>query len=230
MYFLPSYGRPHAIQELLNAPGKMPVNVTVIVNEDDPLLTAYRMVLAAIPYWTLELCPAGSRFVDAWSYVFKQHPNLPWYGMLGDDHIAQTEGWHETLVKEAGTEFLAYPNGAHTEFPLMRGVCVIGGDLVRAMGFICAPFLRHNYVDVVLDHIARDAGLLKPCGSERVDHQHWKFTPKPIDETYLRGSHDQGEDAQRYHTWLSSQDRAILYNNIAQWATRRGIGRYAYAG
>lgn len=218
MYFLPSYGRPQAMQILRDAPGGMPDNLIVVLNEDDPRRAEYEKTCP----WPIEFCPAGSRFADAWAYILRVHPDLPWYGMLGDDHIAQTPGWNVELVNAASTDYLAYPNGEHTEFPLMRGVCVIGGELVRQMGFIVFPALKHNYCDVILDLIARDIGHLRPLEHLRVDHCHWKFVNGVIrDETYVRGSVDQSEDAQRYHVWLGSLERNELHKKLVRWRDNR---------
>lgn len=190
--------------------------LVVLVNEDDPTIETYLKVSP----WRVEVVPAGSRFCDTWRHVMKEYPHLDWYGMLGDDHVAQTPGWYDRLVQEAGLRYLAYPNGEHTEFPLMRGVCVIGGDLVRAIGWIVHPELVHNYCDVILHDIAAHAGLLKPVAEHRVDHEHWKFRDTvKRDATYLRGSIDQQQDAERYHKWLHGAERQATNHRVATWLT-----------
>lgn len=215
MWFLPSYNRPHALKTLQEAPGGMPTkDLVVILNADDPQRVQYE----ALSPWPIEYCPAGSRLSDAWHYIEKQYSHLPWIGMLGDDHIAQTPGWHERLVEAAADRYLSYPNGEHTEFPLMRGVCVLGGELVRAIGWIYYPPLKHNYVDVVLDTIARDIGHLRPLEDVRVDHRHWKFCPDVVkDATYERGSTDQTQDMIKYHEWLGSYERAAMHQRLCAW-------------
>lgn len=222
MWFLPSYGRPAAIQKLWQT-GLMPESVIVVINEDDPCRSEYENMLGMrdrepTVMWELALCPAGSRFCDVWDWIYKTWPDLPWYGMLGDDHIPRTQGWHEEMVAAAADRYLAYPNGDHTEFPLMRGVCVIGGELVRQMGWIVLPGLRHNFCDCVLDLVARDNNLLRPLEHHRVDHLHWKFVAGVVrDHTYERGSADQNEDMWRWHNWLTSADRMKLNMKIGHW-------------
>lgn len=215
MWILPSYNRPWALRRLLEAPGGMP-EMLVIVNEDDPSRAEYE----ATSPWPIEFCPAGSRLGGAYRFAYERHCDEPWYGMFGDDHIAQTPGWSDVLVQKAGSRFLAYPNGEHTEFPLMRGTCVVGGELAKQLGWIFAPGLIHNYCDCFLDTICRDAGLLKACPEVFVNHLHWKFCVGVAqDATYVRGSSDQGQDAGRYHSWMGSQERVELRNKLLGWKT-----------
>lgn len=176
----------------------------MILNEDDPRRQDYN-----IP-WPVEIVPAGWRVADIWRMILPRWPDLPWYGLAADDCWPVTPGWEATLVEAAARRYVAYPNGTNTEFPLMRNVCVVGGDLARAMGgvFPCAEGYRHNYLDCVLDTMARDLGLLRPLAGVIVDHRHWKLMPGiEHDSTYQRGSADQGDDAARYARWLGSAER-----------------------
>ena len=178
--------------------------VSLILNEDDPRKQDYNSP------WPVVIVPAGWRVADIWRMILPRWPDLPWYGLMADDCWPITPGWSARLIEAAGMRFVAYPNGTNTEFPLMRNVSVTGGDLVRAMGgvFPCADGYKHNYLDCVLDTVARDLGLLRPLEDVIVDHLHWKLAPGiRHDATYARGSADQHEDAARYHQWLGSAAR-----------------------
>jgi hypothetical protein len=201
---------------LRDAPGGMPADTVLVLNADEPQISQYQRESP----WPIEYVPAGSRFCDVWRHIFAKHAGDSYYGMLGDDHVPQTPGWHEELVHQAGNLYLAYPNGDHTEFPLMRGVCVIGGGLARAIGWIVPPGFVHHYIDVVLDQIGRDTGTLRPVAHHRVDHLHWRFTNTPRDETYLRGGTDEHEDQIRYQQWMASEERTIIRNRIMMLLTQ----------
>lgn len=191
----------------------MPEAVTVLVNEDDPAVNDYW----ELSPWPIELLPAGSRCADAWRWMYDKHPDHSYYGMVCDDNTPQTDGWHQALVTAAENCYIAYPNGKNTEFPLMRGVCCIGGDFVRAIGGVVLPGYQHNYVDVVLNTIGDDSGLMRPLSHIHVDHNHWRFDPQVVrDETYLRGSADQAADGDRHDVFMRSAERRMIKVRIAK--------------
>lgn len=212
MYFMPSYGRPNCFERLINSPGGMP-DVVLIVNEDDPTRAQYEINSP----WPIEYIPAGSRCVDAWNYVYKNYHFLPWFGLLADDHVPQTRGWHDRLVEEAGTRYLAFPNG-QKEFPLMRNVSVLGGDFARAMNHLLPTKYLHNYADCEMCLIASDNGLSRPISDVFVTHEHWKFVPGlGQDATARRTMEYHDEDARRFYSWLGSQERQDMNARIRAW-------------
>ena len=136
MWFMPSYGRPERLRQLLDAPGGWPDKVIVLVNEDDPERQEYwhlfdRVLPRNVP-WKLCFVPAGSRCADAHRFITEKYPDEAFYGLICDDHWPVTPGWHKALVEAAGRQFISGPAG-EPSFPLLRNVVVLGGDLVRAM-------------------------------------------------------------------------------------------------
>ena len=159
-WFLPSYGRPEKLLALRDAPGGMPDDVIVLVNEDDPRRADYEAMSA----WMVHFIPAGSRVCDAWREVFRMFPHEPYYGVLSDDCIAVTPGWHEKMVEAAGSLRFANPRGGHSWPQKLRTAVCIGGDLVRAMGCLAPDGFRHNFVDDVWDLVGRTFRLVVPEG------------------------------------------------------------------
>ncbi len=196
----------------MNAPGGMP-DLTLLVNEDDPTRAEYEKNSP----WSIDFIPAGSRCVDAWKYAFNTYPDLYWYGLLADDHIPETPGWHNRLVEEAGTRYLAFPNGQQ-EFPLMRNVSVLGGDFARAMGHLLPTRYVHNYADCEMCLIASDNGLSRPISDVFVSHHHWKFVPGlGQDRTAVRTMEHHDHDASLFYSWLGSQERRDMNARIQAW-------------
>lgn len=204
MWYLPSYGRPEALKRFASAPGGMPPNIIVIVNEDDPKREEY----LRISPWPIEFIPAGSRFCDAWRWIEANQQDYAWYGMLADDMWPRTPYWYTLLPEAAEDRYIAYPNGNDVEFPLLRACCVLGGGIFRAIGQMAPPEFKHNYIDVMIDTLGRDAGILRALPDVWVDHHHWKFVSGVVrDATYIRGSADQDLDAHHYWQWMGGQDR-----------------------
>jgi hypothetical protein len=232
MWFMPSWGRPERLRELLEAPGGWPHEVVVLINEDDPqrdcylqvvggLLQQYRSELASgekptwhIP-WRLAGITPGSRCADAHRHITMAWPNEPFYGLLCDDHWPLTPGWHQALVEAAGDRCIATPAGEPL-FPKIRNAVVLGGELVRAMGSLVPAPVKHNYEDNLWDQVAEDFHCLRPLPDVLVEHKHWMRGEADKDATYVRGSGDIDQDRQIFEDWARSQDRAEMNARIAK--------------
>ena len=212
MWFLPSYGRPAALKKFASAPGGVPSDIVVICNEDDPTLPGYH----AWSPWPIELAPAGSRLGDIWRSLMVKYPDEAFYGFLGDDHEPITPGWHTDLIEAAGKTKIAYPNDQQA-FPVFRGICVVGGDLARAMGTLCPPGIRHNYHDNFLETIGRTFGLMVAMKDVIVLHRHPLFDVTiERDATYQRGSSDIDQDRLTFEAWLNSNDRLAMNERVGK--------------
>lgn len=219
MWFMPTYGRPERLKELLGAPGGWPPTVTLLINADDPKRAEYERVFAAelprIVPWKLHYVPEGSRCADVHRYITTVWPNEEFYGLLCDDQWPETSGWYERLVEAAGPLGFATPAG-EPSFPLMRTAVCLGGQIVRAMGSIVPIPVRHNFEDNVWDTIAQDFGLLKPCPDVIVRHRHHVHGTAPLDATYERGSADFADDERVFVEWHRERGKSELYARIAE--------------
>lgn len=221
MWFMPSYGRPERLRELLGAPGGWPASVVVLVNQDDPERVRYQQVLDQLkhegrdPPWKLRWVPPGSRCADAHREIMALQPNEPFYGLLCDDQWPITPGWHETLVTAAGSQGISTPAG-EPSFPLLRNALVIGGELARAMGSLVPAPVKHNFEDNIWDDIARQFNLLKTCPEVIVEHRHWIRGQAEKDATYQRGSADFKADRDIYQQWLKSPEKMAMNKRISE--------------
>lgn len=200
-WFLPSYGRPEALRALRDAPGGMPDDVIVLVNEDDPRRADY----AAMSRWPVRYIPAGSRVCDAWRYVWREYPDEAFYGVLSDDLIPQTPGWDDKMVAAAGSGSFANPRGGFGWPGKMRSAVCIGGDLVRAMGGIAPDGFNHNFVDDVWDLVGATFRLIVPVADVTIEHRHPIYGGVERDATYVRGSSDFEQDRVRFHEWRANE-------------------------
>ena len=218
-WFMPSYGRPERLRELLDAPGGWPATV-VLVNEDDPQLTRYKQVRDQLRFegknvpWTFHSIPAGSRCADAHRFITTQWPEEKFYGLVEDGHWPITPGWHDALAEAAGDRYISVANG-EPSFPKIRTAAAFGGELVRAMGSLVPLPVKHNYEDNCWDQIAEDFGLLRPLRDVIVEHQHWIRGSLEKDETFERGSADFHEDEKIFKEWLFSDERRAMAERIS---------------
>lgn len=223
MWLMPSFGRPEALERLLEAPGGWPDEVFVLVNKDDPKWWAYVQAAGDLDGpWRIRIVPQGSRFADAVRYAFTcVTGDASFYGILDDDYFPVTPGWHEKMVAAAGPNAIAIANNK-VSFPKPHCCRVMGGDLARAIGTIAPGAMRHNFSDDTWGRFAEDFGLLRPLEDVIVEHRHHGLTQGvPNDATYERGSHDFAEDQKRFQEWLDSDERK---EQCARVASLLGIG------
>lgn len=223
MWFMPSYGRPSILRDLLQAPGGWPAEVVVLINEDDPERERYFQVLdglkeredIAYPWRLCGIAP-GSRCADAYRVIAKRWPDEPFYGIVDDDIHPMTPGWHTALEQAAGDRFISLAGG-EPHFPLMRNARCMGGELARAMGGICpVEGLKHNYTDCIWDHVAQDFDVLRACPEVIAEHRHWIRKQVPKDITYERGSADIDRDKAVFEQWLHSTERMDMQRRVAK--------------
>lgn len=215
-WFMPSYGRPHRMKELLKAPGGWPQGIIVQVNEDDPMLPDYEAQIDPsdnLCPWRLEIVPAGSRCSDVHRLTYQRYPYEAQYGFLMDDLWPLTRNWSARLEMAAGSHCFAIPQGPG--YPKrIRTAFIMGGELVRAMGSVVPIPLRHWCEDCVWDDIATTLNLMRPVAKAIVDHRNFEFGLVEMDETYKRGREFIEHDKQLFAEWMVSAERVAMLNRI----------------
>lgn len=156
---VPSRGRPTAAAELQTAFAETCTADTFLlfaVNDDDPTLEG--AVVGEFGYWSLGGSTSGVSFVPAKTMVealnraagFVADLDEPPFaiGFMGDDHRPRTQGWDKEYLdalRELGTGIVYGDDklqGAN-----LPTQCAMTADIVRALGFMAPPVLRHMYVD-----------------------------------------------------------------------------------
>jgi hypothetical protein len=133
---------------------------------------------------------------------FERFPDEPWYGVISDDSIVRTEGWSERLVAAAGSAGFANSADGWQADKRMHGATVIGGDLVRALGYIAPPGTKHSYSDDALEHLARALGNWTYVPDVTVEHVHAWNSNAGDDATYQKNYSTFDEDRIAFQAWL----------------------------
>lgn len=129
--------------------------------------------------------------------AFERHPYEPWYGFIADDVVPITKGWDINLIDAAGNDGMAVPAGGET-----TGGCphfVLGGDLVRLMGWLSLPCLDRIYIDTVWADIAMGKGVYREVNSVTLEHRHFSNGKALMDSTYRKRHKEQ--DKLIYNNW-----------------------------
>lgn len=209
-FSLPSRGRPDKLARFLD--GYTTTGATAPVrlrlDADDPDLDSYHQII--LPENWLKVVrprvPGGANTAHA--EMFAEFPNLGWYGLLADDVIPRTDGWDKALIEACTPDKLAYADDGFQGANLATHP-VMGGDLVRAIGWICCPAVGHNYADTCLHLIAKYAGRAVYLSDVKVEHMHPLANKGTQDATY-RYAQDFVKDTQSFYKWRGMSLRPIV--------------------
>lgn len=161
------------------------------------MLGAYQAL--ALPFsWRLVVSERAV-LSEIYNRQFRASPDLDWYG-VGADDIEPEPGWDHELIRAAGKDKMAFGddgiNGDRhaTHF-------VLGGDLVRAMGWLALPGLDRIYIDTVWNDIAERLGVRRYLPDVKVTHRHFS-TGAPKDSTYRK--RHKARDREIYEQWRAT--------------------------
>ncbi|KKL27890.1 hypothetical protein LCGC14_2380620 [marine sediment metagenome] len=204
MWLIPSRERPHRLTRLMEAcrKTKMSTAAVVLLDTDDPNLPGY-LRLPMIPEWTIEI-GLRSGLSEIYNRAFARYPDEVWYGTLCDDVVPETDYFDLQLIEVAGSDSFSFGDdgingGKHgTHF-------VVGGDLVRSVGWLSLPGLNRIYIDTVWNDIAHDRSVYYYLPHIKLTHHHFSNGKALMDKTYKK--HNKDRDKSIYEAW------SIEYHN-----------------
>lgn len=205
MWVLQSRSRLHNIARFARAwkDTKASTEVLIRIDEDDPLADGY-LAMDMPAEWRLQIGPRMP-FAAMFNDIYAWMPGCDWYGFLADDIVPETIGWDRLLIDAAGWDGLGYGddgiNGAKlaTHFAL-------GGNIVRAAGWLALPGLDRLYIDTTWNDIARAKGTLRYLPDVKIPHLHFSNHGAPLDAGYRKPG--RARDRATYETWKESHDAA----------------------
>jgi hypothetical protein len=141
----------------------------------------------------------GTRIGDIFNNIFRYYPNEEYYGIMADDVMPETFRW-DILLREAclPDKIVWGWDGGHDE-SLPRHP-FIGGDLVRRLGFLSVPGVKHWYVDNGWQDIALGLGCGMYLPEIRMTHQHHTTGRAQNDRTYTQQPDPQADEI-TYKKW-----------------------------
>lgn len=200
---VPSRGRPKSVERLVKACAltcRADTKLHFAFDNDDEHLEANIRAAGGHRYvtgprntlggWTNNLAMRHIRRGDAGALA-----------SIGDDHLPVTDGWDEKLLAALppGGGF-SYPNDERrVDIP---EAVVISAPIVKALGWMCLPTLRHWHVDQVWSDLGRATGSIVFCPDVLVRHLHPNVAPGVKgDATYHDAAKDWDHDLPAYQRW-----------------------------
>jgi len=209
LVIVPSRGRPANVARLIRALGQTMESggeLALGLDDDDPTLPQTRAAIAGAPFpvsvrtgqrdtwagWTNGIaCGAAETFRALCS--------------LGDDHVPATSGWDTRLIdaidKAGGTGF-AYGNDLLQAYRLPTAI-MVSSDIVRALGWLCQPSLKHYFADDVWKALGEGAGCLSYLPGVIIEHRHRSKTGHS-DVTYAQAQAHWHADRAAYDSWRAA--------------------------
>lgn len=179
MIFLPTRARLKNINRFIEAYTKTEATefVVLLVDKDD--FTYNDLDLNsnfAINYFD------KSNIASLMNEVFKRYPNEDVYGIMADDVLPETPKWDKILREQAVTHPISWGNDG------LHGINLpthpfLNGDIVRKLGFIAPPELKHCYVDNFWLLLAHTIGGAY-CPNVKLTHYHPIVNLAESDDTY----------------------------------------------
>jgi hypothetical protein len=201
MFVCPSRSRPHNVARLVDACRATGATAAflVCIDDDDPLREAYEA--QRLPEgWTIRAAPRDG-LSAIYNAAFRASPACDFYGVVADDIVPETNGWDRALIEAAGTDGIAWGddgiNGcAHATH------LVVGGALVRDIGWLALPGLSRLYIDTAWNAIGRRRGVLRYRPDVVVRHHHFSNGLAPFDATYRKRAKD--DDRRVFKAWRAT--------------------------
>lgn len=160
MFLLPTKGRLENLKRFLNAAREMGSSLPglILVNQDDwdANRAGYEALLSlAPPGWTYHQVAADC-YGEALRQAEPLYMHLPWVGLVSDDLVPSTSNWDTQLVGALqGWNFVSANDGVQAP-ARMHGATVWAGELLRAVGWLFPPGLRHIFHDDVWEGLGRE--------------------------------------------------------------------------
>jgi SAM-dependent methyltransferase len=214
---VPSRGRPQAARELAQAFASYctaDTRLVFAVDEDDPALPEYSDLPrswagCSRPAVSVGIAEAPSTMVKTLNAAAASELRLdepPFaIGFMGDDHRPRTAGWDQAYLdalRELGTGIVYGDDGLQGEN--LPTQVAMTSDIVRALGWMALPGLKHLFVDNVWKALGAAADCLRYLPDVLVEHMHPFAGKAEFDDGYARVNSAEiaGHDQDVYERWL----------------------------
>jgi len=228
MYLLPTRHRPAACGALIAAmqeTGDVPP-VAVLIDQPgiDPPCRAALAAYAEVPWpkhWTVTVAQAHLELTRAVNLLVAMNPGQAFYGLIGDHCRPRTPGWSGRLAAAAGDWNIAYCrdnwcNGRRLDDPArahVSGAIVLGGKLVRALGWFLLPGTVHLWGDDALELIGERLELMRYLDDVVLETHRAQAGRAPQDANHrrvYRGSFYPPRDRAVFERWRATEaDRVV---------------------
>lgn len=207
LVIVPTRGRPQNAARLAAAfeeTESLNADLVFVADHDDPELIAYHTTAPRLLVYRGE---TGKGLVPALNWAASLYADIyDHLGFMGDDHLPRTVGWDAHVLGALDT---LQPRVVYGD-DLLQGAALptaafMPSRMVRALGFMAPPVLRHLYVDNFWLELGRALGGLRYLPDVVVEHIHPAAGKTEMDERYSAVNSAEADLADR-QAWLEYRD------------------------
>jgi hypothetical protein len=206
LVIVPTRGRPQNAARLVQAfedTDSLNAELVFVADDDDPELPAYH---EAAPRLLIHRGGTGQGMTAALNWAAGLYDGIyDHLGFMGDDHLPRTRGWDAHVLgaldaPEPRQPWIVYGND------LLQGgalptAAFLPSRLVRALGFMAPPVLRHLYVDNFWLELGQALGGLRYLPDVVIEHIHPAAGKTAMDARYEAVNSSEADALDR-RAWL----------------------------
>jgi len=201
---VPSRARPGSVRRFWDAMGTTCRGDThLIVGLDDDDQAGYER----IPGVEYAVRP-GLRHVVVWfnELAVPAADEYRFIGALGDDFLPGTAGWDVRMMEALEVTPFAFGNDLSPRIPGEFPTHIFTrGEVVRALGYLAVPAVKHMYCDAAWQQWGRACGITY-LHDAILEHLHYSVGKSPVDATYAASAPLMGPDEAAYRAYCADPD------------------------
>lgn len=186
LVIVPTRGRPQNAARLVKAfedTDSLNAELVFVADHDDPELPAYHVAAPRLLIYTGE---SGKGMVASLNWAASLYADVyDHLGFMGDDHLPRTAGWDAHVL---GALDALEPRVVYGD-DLLQGsrlptAAFLPSRLVRSLGYMAPPCLRHLYVDNFWLELGQALGGLRYLPQVVIEHIHPAAGKTAMDARY----------------------------------------------
>ena len=219
LILVPTRGRPHNAIEVFKCHKEFSCrsDLLFIVDTDDEELINYRSAVGVENIVEIENKTRGMAYPV--NVAAKKYANeYDYFTFIGDDHRLRTPDWDIALMRAIGNRpGLSYGNDLLQGENLPTAV-MMSAAIVRALGGMVPPKLKHLYLDNFWKALGNDLGNLAYLPGVIIEHLHPVAGKAEWDEGYraVNAREVYSFDALMFDNYMKSEDYQVLLKALRQ--------------
>ena len=216
---VPTRGRPMNAAQLLSAHEELSTasDLLFVIDANDPEHDQYHFEVGAERCMTIENTSRGMAYpINKAANAIVKQDKYDFFAFLGDDHRPRTAGWDQILIQAMQKRpSMAYGND------LLQGqrlptMITMTSDIVKALGGMVPPKMKHLYLDNFWKKLGEDLGSLTYIDAVVVEHMHPVAGKAEWDEGYkeVNAQEVYSFDALAYQNYIQSEAYEALKKKL----------------
>lgn len=218
---VPTRGRPMNATALLASHEELSAasDLLFIIDANDPEHDQYHFEVGAELCMTIENQTRGMAYpINKAANAIAKQNKYDFFAFLGDDHRPRTAEWDLQLMAAMQRQpSMAYGND------LLQGkrlptMIVMTSDIVKALGGMVPPNMKHLYLDNFWKKLGEDLGALTYLDDVIVEHMHPVAGKAEWDEGYkeVNAQEVYSFDALAYQNYIQSEAYEALKKKLCR--------------